>query len=155
IRSEPVAVGDIPHALASRFLVPHRIPRALADGLSFPLTHRRHDVDYEPTRCRAGVQRLSNRNQRHAALLKSFEQFGQVLHAACEPVELGDDHRLPLRSSTSVSSRSMPGRFRSLADSPPSTISSTISVPGTVAMARIFASCASSETPLSALLVCG
>src|SRR6266498_1946666 len=46
----------------------------------------------------------------------------------------------------------MPGRFRFLADSPPFTISSTISAPCTTAMARIFASWASSETPWSACL---
>ena len=45
---------------------------------------------------RAGIERLRDRDQRHAALLESFEQFGQVLHAAGEPVELGDDHRLHL-----------------------------------------------------------
>src|SRR6478672_6027735 len=46
----------------------------------------------------------------------------------------------------------MPGLFRFLADSPPSTINSTISAPCTTAMARIFASWASSETPWSACL---
>ena len=46
----------------------------------------------------------------------------------------------------------MPGLFRFFADSPPSTISLTISAPCTTAMALIFASWASSETPWSACL---
>ena len=44
----------------------------------------------------------------------------------------------------------MSGRFRDLADSPASTMASARSAPCTTAMARIFASFASSETPKSA-----
>ena len=49
VRAEPVAVRNISNALTTRFLMPHRIPRALADRLSFPLADGRHDIDYEPT----------------------------------------------------------------------------------------------------------
>src|ERR1035437_9037341 len=48
--------------------------------------------------------------------------------------------------------RTMPGRSRSLALSPASTITSRSSTSWTVAMARIFSTCASSETPRSACL---
>src|ERR1017187_952678 len=48
--------------------------------------------------------------------------------------------------------RTMPGRSRSLALSPASTITSSSSTSWTVAIARIFSTCASSETPRSACL---
>src|ERR1039458_9923834 len=48
--------------------------------------------------------------------------------------------------------RTMPGRSRSLALSPASTITSSSSTSWTVAMALIFSTCASSETPRSACL---
>jgi hypothetical protein len=44
------------------------------------------------------------------------------------------------------------GRFKFLADAPPPTVTSNNSAPCTVAMARILASWASSETPCSACL---
>src|ERR1700730_13878744 len=55
-------------------------------------------------------------------------------------------------ASTRASGRAMPGRFRLLADSPPSTMMSINSALWTTAMARIFSACASSETPRSACL---
>ncbi|HTM47511.1 MAG TPA: hypothetical protein VL285_02450 [Bryobacteraceae bacterium] len=77
--------------------------------------------------------------QRHTTLLEWFEKFGQVFHAAGEPVEFVNDNDIYLPIIHRARSRSMPGRFRFFADSPASTIKSMISPPCTIAITRIFA----------------
>jgi hypothetical protein len=46
VPAQAIAELDVAHALAVRTLVTHGVPGAFADRLSFPLTHRRHDIQH-------------------------------------------------------------------------------------------------------------
>lgn len=100
--------------------------------------YRAHNCDDEAPGSRASVERLRDRDEGHLALLEEFEQRREVFDAAREAVQLGDDHGLDLAG---IHQRQepfdAPGRFMLLADSPPSTMTSSNSVPWTVAIALI------------------
>jgi hypothetical protein len=93
VRREPETIRDVPDALAIRLLVAHRITRPFADSFALPLRDRGHNIDDQPTRRRAGVERLRDRNQRHLAFLEELQEAAEVFHAASQP-EFGDYDRV-------------------------------------------------------------
>jgi hypothetical protein len=151
-RAETESEPDIPDTLATAAFVPHRIPRPFPDSFTLRLAHRRHDGDEHAAGGWGRVERFRNRDQRDAALLEEFQQAAAVFDGARQPVESSNDNRLDFGTGPPRRPTLQAGRFRFLADSPPSTMTSNNSAPCTVAIARILTSWASSETPCSACL---
>jgi hypothetical protein len=127
-----------------------RVSCTLPYGFPFPLGDRSHDRNHQPARGGARVQRFGDRDQRDPSFLEQLQQPTQVFDAACERSRLATITACTLPAMIRASTRCRPGRFSDLADSPASTITSSSSPPWTVAIARIFPSSASSETPCSA-----
>ena len=82
--------------------------------------NRRARREY-PIRLSTQRGREAYRTEIRAAALEALQQFTKILDATRESVQLGDDNGVNPPGAHQGENRSMPGRWRRLADSPPST----------------------------------
>ncbi len=107
VRTEPVAEGDVTYSFSVTALMAHRVARPFADRFPLPLAHGGHDIQYQPSRCRARIQALRDRYQRHAVAVESFERSTKILHASGQAIQLRNDHPWQLRGRRPVAAATL------------------------------------------------
>ena len=80
---------------ASAEEVIERLARPLADRLAFPLREHPQHIHDQSARCRAGINRLADREQAESVPDEILlDQHVEIAQGARQPIELADDKRV-------------------------------------------------------------
>jgi len=113
--SEAISVGSTAQEYALRFEVAHRLARALADGLAFPLRDERQYIEDEAAHRVAGVEGFGDREQVVLLIEEvAVEQRAQVDDGSSEAIQFHDEERVGLAALKQLECGSQSGAVERL-----------------------------------------